>query len=401
MITLERNYRSTQPILDLANAVLAGAGRRLCQAAVDRRARWCPARAGHLPGRGRPGGRGRRRDPGAPRGGRGVAPAGGAVPQRPPQRPARGRVAPPGDSRSSSTGVSGFWRPPTSATSWRRCGCSTIPATSWRGSACCSCWTGSVRPGPVGPSTALGVSDFGADPMARFVGPDPPLHRAPLQDAAPLRSALDDCRADTAVAGAQIDRLREGLDPLLRRRYDNAEVRIRDLDALSRLAGGYDSRARAVAELTLDPPVSTGDLAGPPLLDDDYVILSTVHSAKGGEWRVVHLIHAADGMFPSDLATGDLESAGGGAPPVLCRPHPGPRTCTSTPLCGITTAGLSVVDRTLSASAPASCPQRSTGCSSAGRCGPAGSTRLAGASRGPAYCCRGCPPRPLGERSGW
>jgi DNA helicase-2/ATP-dependent DNA helicase PcrA len=84
-------------------------------------------------------------------------------------------------------------------------------------------------------------------------------------------------------------------------------VRLRDLDALSRLASGWESRAQAVAELTLDPPASTGDLAGPPGLDDDYLILSTVHSAKGGEWRVVHLIHAADGMFPSDLATGDAE----------------------------------------------------------------------------------------------
>ena len=76
---------------------------------------------------------------------------------------------------------------------------------------------------------------------------------------------------------------------------------------MSRLASGYESRARAVAELTLDPPASTGDLAGPPHLDDDYLILSTVHSAKGGEWRVVHVIHAADGMFPSDMATGDVE----------------------------------------------------------------------------------------------
>ncbi len=116
-----------------------------------------------------------------------------------------------------------------------------------------------------------------------------------------------DCRADTLAPGVQIERLRQGLDPLLRRRYDNAEVRLRDLDALARLAAGHQSRARVVAELTLDPPVSTGDLAGPPLLDDDYLVLSTVHSAKGGEWRVVHLIHAADGMFPSDMATGDTE----------------------------------------------------------------------------------------------
>jgi DNA helicase-2/ATP-dependent DNA helicase PcrA len=63
-----------------------------------------------------------------------------------------------------------------------------------------------------------------------------------------------------------------------------------------------------VAELTLDPPAATGDLAGPPLLDEDWLVLSTVHSAKGGEWDVVHVIHAADGMFPSDMACGDAES---------------------------------------------------------------------------------------------
>ena len=62
-----------------------------------------------------------------------------------------------------------------------------------------------------------------------------------------------------------------------------------------------------MADLTLDPPTSTGDLAGTPSLDDDWLTLSTVHSAKGGEWGVVHLIHAADGAFPSDLSTGSAE----------------------------------------------------------------------------------------------
>ena len=66
--------------------------------------------------------------------------------------------------------------------------------------------------------------------------------------------------------------------------------------------------ARFLGELALDPPSSTSDLAGPPLLDEDYLILSTVHSAKGGEWDVVHVIHAADGMIPSDMSTGDAES---------------------------------------------------------------------------------------------
>ena len=67
------------------------------------------------------------------------------------------------------------------------------------------------------------------------------------------------------------------------------------------------SRSRFVSDLTLDPPSSTADLAGPPLIDEDWLVLSTVHSAKGGEWEVVHILHASDGMFPSDMATGDPE----------------------------------------------------------------------------------------------
>jgi DNA helicase-2/ATP-dependent DNA helicase PcrA len=155
--------------------------------------------------------------------------------------------------------------------------------------------------------SALGVADAEANPLVRFVASDPPLPARAAVDAAQLRAALDDCRAGALTPGQQIERLRHGLEPLLRRRYDNADIRLRDLTALSRVAGGYDDRAQAVAELTLDPPTSTSDLAGPPRLDDDYVILSTVHSAKGGEWRIVHLIHAADGMFPSDMATTDRE----------------------------------------------------------------------------------------------
>ena len=73
------------------------------------------------------------------------------------------------------------------------------------------------------------------------------------------------------------------------------------------MARGYESRSRFLSELTLDPPASTSDLAGPPLLDEDYLILSTIHSAKGLEWDIVHVIHATDGCIPSDMATGDDE----------------------------------------------------------------------------------------------
>jgi DNA helicase-2/ATP-dependent DNA helicase PcrA len=120
---------------------------------------------------------------------------------------------------------------------------------------------------------------------------------------AALRSTLGDL--DGHPPAAQVERVRRFLEPLLRRRYDEAEPRLRDLEQLELLAAGFETRERFVTDLTLDPPTSTSDLAGPPLVDEDFVVLSTIHSAKGGEWDVVHVIHAADGMIPSDMATGD------------------------------------------------------------------------------------------------
>jgi DNA helicase-2/ATP-dependent DNA helicase PcrA len=105
--------------------------------------------------------------------------------------------------------------------------------------------------------------------------------------------------------GEEIERIRRFCVPIFEARYDQWTMRIRDLDQLELLASGSPSRASFLADLTLDPPQSTGDLAGPPILDEEYVVLSTIHSAKGCEWDVVYLIHAADGVIPSDMADGD------------------------------------------------------------------------------------------------
>jgi DNA helicase-2/ATP-dependent DNA helicase PcrA len=95
--------------------------------------------------------------------------------------------------------------------------------------------------------------------------------------------------------------------PHLERRYDDAEVRWADLLQLESLAAGYSSRERFLTELTLGPPEATSDQAGMPLLDEDYLILSTIHSAKGQEWTAVYLLNAVDGCIPSDLATGSSD----------------------------------------------------------------------------------------------
>jgi DNA helicase-2/ATP-dependent DNA helicase PcrA len=81
--------------------------------------------------------------------------------------------------------------------------------------------------------------------------------------------------------------------------------RVDDVDRLAASAATHSDLAAFVAELTLDPASSSADYANQPHRDEDYLILSTVHSAKGLEWTAVHLIHAVDGAFPSDMALGD------------------------------------------------------------------------------------------------
>ncbi len=168
----------------------------------------------------------------------------------------------------------------------------------------------------VGPATErrlvadLGIGDPETDPLRRFLdgaGAPPAAARA---QATELRDALADCLGDGAEARSlspaeQIQRLRTFCELIFVNNYENPQPRLADLDALATIATRYRSRSQLLVELTLDPPGVTGDWAGPPHLDDDWLTLSTIHSAKGLEWRHVYLLHAADGNIPSDLAIGD------------------------------------------------------------------------------------------------
>ena len=111
-------------------------------------------------------------------------------------------------------------------------------------------------------------------------------------------------RSKAAGWPAELDLARRWYEPHLERIHDDAMLRQPDLLQLVQIASTYPSRERFLTELTLDPPDATSDRAGDPLLDEDYLILSTIHSAKGQEWKSVHILNAVDGCLPSDLATG-------------------------------------------------------------------------------------------------
>jgi DNA helicase-2/ATP-dependent DNA helicase PcrA len=121
-------------------------------------------------------------------------------------------------------------------------------------------------------------------------------------------AALRDSSDETS-AGPRAERLRDALAPLIEMRYPDGALRLHDLEQLVAAAreSGTDLR-HFVGELVLDPPQSSADLAGPPHLDEDYLVLSTIHSAKGLEWQAVHVVALYDGNFPADMAAGSRDS---------------------------------------------------------------------------------------------
>ncbi|WP_341677996.1 ATP-dependent helicase [Niveibacterium sp. SC-1] len=123
-------------------------------------------------------------------------------------------------------------------------------------------------------------------------------------------SALVALRQSTRGAGAwpgAFEQVRRWYEPQLERKYEDAEIRAADLLQMEKIAAGFPSRERFLTELTLDPPDATSDESGVPLLDEDYLILSTIHSAKGQEWDSVSVLNVVDGCIPSDMATGSKE----------------------------------------------------------------------------------------------
>ncbi|TMA77977.1 MAG: ATP-dependent helicase, partial [Deltaproteobacteria bacterium] len=156
--------------------------------------------------------------------------------------------------------------------------------------------------GPAGARAALAHLDAhhgDLRALRRFRPPPSTAHDWPALCA--LVVALRDGRM---ALQEQVAAVRRWYQPHLERIYDAARVRAGDLEQLEQLAAGYPSRERFLTELTLDAPSASGDHAGAPHLDDDYLILSTIHSAKGQEWDVVYVLHVVDGCIPSDMASG-------------------------------------------------------------------------------------------------
>jgi DNA helicase II / ATP-dependent DNA helicase PcrA len=156
----------------------------------------------------------------------------------------------------------------------------------------------------IGPSTAAKIQDQ-VDEQAKR--PDVltsiQVPKSAAEDWPPFASLVGRMRKAKTTWPAEFALVRQWYEPHLHRMYDDGQLRMADITQLEQIAGGYESRERFLTELTLDPPDATSGHARGSTLDEDYTILSTIHSAKGQEWRIVRLLNVVDGCIPSDMAT--------------------------------------------------------------------------------------------------
>lgn len=151
----------------------------------------------------------------------------------------------------------------------------------------------------------LALNEFSFCSLREFRPPS--ATRNDWQGFCQLMESLSAAEASDSGWQAQFTQVRRWYQPQLERLYDGLDTREADLEQLEQISGRYPTRERFLTELTLDPPSAAGDLAGDPLLDEDYLVLSTVHSAKGQEWDAVYILNVSDGVFPSEFATGKPE----------------------------------------------------------------------------------------------
>lgn len=161
----------------------------------------------------------------------------------------------------------------------------------------------------VGPKTASRLLDnLQSVPPGAMLLAEQPMPEAAGPDWQALVAALEGPEPTISNAWPlPLERLARWYDDRMDSLFEDADVRRADILQLVRIAATYANQEGFLTELTLDPPDATSDEAGVPLRDEDYLILSTIHSAKGKEWRAVSILNAVDGCLPSDLSTGSEE----------------------------------------------------------------------------------------------
>jgi DNA helicase II / ATP-dependent DNA helicase PcrA len=112
----------------------------------------------------------------------------------------------------------------------------------------------------------------------------------------PLVELLQQLRNPDLAPATRLNLALSYYEPILKTHFDDYPKRLRDLEHLLTITARYRVLGDFLNDLTLEPPNSMAEIAADP---GEYLTLSTIHSAKGLEWDAVFIIWAAEGRFPS------------------------------------------------------------------------------------------------------
>jgi DNA helicase-2/ATP-dependent DNA helicase PcrA len=117
-----------------------------------------------------------------------------------------------------------------------------------------------------------------------------------------LFDLLKEIQPERITPADKVQQIVDYYHPIFRRRYDDYNKRLKDLEMFQQITERYRSVAALLADLALEPAAeSITDITAPDS-DDEKLVLSTIHSAKGLEWHSVFVLYALDGRFPATRA---------------------------------------------------------------------------------------------------
>jgi DNA helicase II / ATP-dependent DNA helicase PcrA len=141
---------------------------------------------------------------------------------------------------------------------------------------------------------------------------NPPLIRGNINNGnAGVKELIDllrDLKNEKSSVGEKTNIIAQHYKPILKNKYDDWQKRWKDIEMFIMIAERYKSMREFLNDMAIEPPVESIAELTPESKEEEFLTLSTIHSAKGLEWKAVFLIWALEGRFPSAKSVDNLDS---------------------------------------------------------------------------------------------
>lgn len=161
----------------------------------------------------------------------------------------------------------------------------------------------------IGPKTAQKILDnLAAYKLTIKANPDSQTSFRYNNKIANLFQLLYKLHTGTELPSEKVQLILDYYHPLFKDKYDDYNKRKKDLEIFLNISENYKSLDNLLSDMAIEPVIDSVIDIDKEDKEEEFVTLSTIHSAKGLEWHSVFIIHAVEGYFPSSRSTENLES---------------------------------------------------------------------------------------------